>query len=58
MSLMKHSADEEMIKNKMKLTFCHRRIMINHPKLSSKILDEFPRFKDIKGLVIVSHFVS
>ncbi|KAJ8378467.1 hypothetical protein AAFF_G00239310 [Aldrovandia affinis] len=50
-SLMKHSADEDIVKNKMKLTFDHRRNMILDPQQSCNILFEFPRFKDVKGLV-------
>ncbi|KAM4529476.1 uncharacterized protein V3H82_007712 isoform 3-T3 [Fundulus diaphanus] len=50
-SLMKHSADEDIVKKKMKLTFEHRRNMVLDPQQSSNILSEFPRFKDIKGLV-------
>ncbi|KAJ8388171.1 hypothetical protein AAFF_G00136370 [Aldrovandia affinis] len=50
-SLMKHSADEDIVKNKMKLTFDYRRNMILDPQQSCNILFEFPRFKDVKGLV-------
>ncbi|KAJ8403172.1 hypothetical protein AAFF_G00326170 [Aldrovandia affinis] len=49
-SLMKHSADEDIVKNKMKLTFDYRRNMILDPQQSCNILFEFPRFKDVKGL--------
>lgn len=55
-SLMKHSVDEDIIKNKMKLTFDYRRNMILDPQQSCSILSEFPRFKDVKGLVIMSLF--
>ncbi|KAJ8391409.1 hypothetical protein AAFF_G00090390 [Aldrovandia affinis] len=48
---MKHSADEDIVKNKMKLTFDYRRNMILDPQQSCNILFEFPRFKDVKGLV-------
>ncbi|CAL8294037.1 unnamed protein product [Arctogadus glacialis] len=51
MSLMKHSADEDLVKKKMKLTFFHRRNMLLDPQQSSNILSVFPRFKDVKGLV-------
>ncbi|XP_076841258.1 uncharacterized protein LOC143485576 isoform X2 [Brachyhypopomus gauderio] len=50
-ALMKHLADEDIIKKKMKLTFDFRRNMILDPEQSSNVLSVFPRFKDIKGLV-------
>ncbi|KAL3973540.1 TIMELESS-interacting protein [Sarotherodon galilaeus] len=50
-SLMKHSADEDTLKKKMKLTFVYRHNMVLDPLLSSNILSVFPRFKDIKGLI-------
>ncbi|XP_061841805.1 uncharacterized protein [Nerophis lumbriciformis] len=51
MSLMKHSADVDMVIKKMKLTFAHRHNTVLDPQQSSNILSYFPRFKDIKGLV-------
>lgn len=51
-SLMKHCSDDATIKQKMKMTFEYRRNMIFDPEKSSDVLTEFPRFKDIKGLVI------
>ncbi|XP_059182366.1 uncharacterized protein LOC131961112 [Centropristis striata] len=50
-SLMKHSSDEETIKQKMKLTFAYRKKMIQDPVKCSTILSEFPRFLDVKGLI-------
>lgn len=55
-SLMKHSADEDTIKKIMKLTFVYRRNMILDPKQSSDVLSDYPRFKDVKGLVNIEHF--
>ena len=52
-ALMKHSADEDTIKRKMKLTFDFRRDMVLDPQQSSDVLSVFPRYKDVKGLVIV-----
>ncbi|XP_072769218.1 uncharacterized protein [Nerophis lumbriciformis] len=52
MSLMKHSADVDMVIKEMKLTFAHRHNMVLDPQQSSNILSYFPRFKDIKGLII------
>ncbi|CAL8254382.1 unnamed protein product [Boreogadus saida] len=56
MSLMRHSADEDLVKKKMKLTFFHRRNMLLDPQQSSNILSVFPRFKDVKGLVIFYYY--
>ncbi|XP_048854319.1 uncharacterized protein LOC125722176 isoform X2 [Brienomyrus brachyistius] len=46
-SLMKHSADEDTVKKKMKLTAVYRRNMVLDPLLSSNILSDFPRFKGL-----------
>ncbi|XP_076128552.1 uncharacterized protein LOC143109653 [Alosa pseudoharengus] len=50
-SLMKHSADEEIVKQKMKSTFRYRRNMIEDPDRCGDVLAEFSRFKDVKGLI-------
>ncbi|XP_057192816.1 uncharacterized protein LOC130556120 [Triplophysa rosa] len=50
-AFMSHSADEEAVKKKMKLTFDYRRKMVLDPVQSGDILTVFPRFKDIKGLI-------
>ncbi len=55
-ALMKHSADEDTIKKKMKLTFDFRRNMVLDPQQSSNVLSVFPGFKDVKGLVIIFHY--
>lgn len=51
-SFMKHSSNEAAVRQKMKMTFEHRRQMVLDEDKSSDVLTEFPRFKDIKGLVI------
>ena len=51
-SFMKYSSDEAAIKQKMKTTFGYRRRMVFDEERSSEVLTEFPRFKDVKGLVI------
>ncbi|XP_028420560.1 uncharacterized protein LOC114546094 [Perca flavescens] len=51
MSVMKHSADQPVIKEKMKATFKHRQSMLHDPDQSSGILDDFPRFLDTPGLI-------
>ncbi|XP_067300880.1 uncharacterized protein [Pseudorasbora parva] len=50
-AFMNHSADEDAVKKKMKLTFDYRRNIVLDPMQSSDILTVFPRFKDIKGLI-------
>ncbi len=55
-ALIKHTADEDTVKKKMKLTFDFRRNMVLDPQQSSNVLSVFPRFKDVKGLVIIFHY--
>ena len=50
-SLMKHSVDEETVKQKMRSTFRYRRNMVEDPERCGDVLAEYPRFKDVKGLV-------
>lgn len=50
-SLMKHSYDEETVKQKMKLTFECRKKMAHDPSKYSTILNKFPHFLDEKGLI-------
>ncbi|KAF1376275.1 hypothetical protein PFLUV_G00209160 [Perca fluviatilis] len=54
MSVMKHSADQPVIKEKMKATFKHRQSMLHDPDQSSGILDDFPRFLDTPGFIKTS----
>ncbi|KAG7467897.1 hypothetical protein MATL_G00137160 [Megalops atlanticus] len=51
LSLMKHSADEGTVQKKMELTFVYCRNLVLDSLKSSNILSDFPRFKDVKGLV-------
>lgn len=59
---MKYCTDEATIKQKMTMTFQHRRSMVLDGEKSSDVLTEFPRFKDVKGLVITffafKHFLT
>jgi hypothetical protein len=48
---MKHSVDEETVKQKMRSTFRYRRNMVEDPERCGDVLAEYPRFKDVKGLV-------
>lgn len=50
-SMMKHSTDAPVIKEKMKTTFKYRQELMHDPDKSPLILDYFPRFLDTPGLV-------
>lgn len=50
-SMMKHSADQSVVKEKMKATFKHRQSMVHDKDKSALVLDHFPRFLDTPGLV-------
>ncbi|XP_059930851.1 uncharacterized protein LOC132474275 isoform X3 [Gadus macrocephalus] len=50
-SLMKHSVDEETVKQKMRSTFRYRRNRVEDPERCGDVLAEYPRFKDVKGLI-------
>lgn len=50
-ALMKRSADEDAVKKTMKLTFVHRRNLVLDPQHSRNILLDFPRFRDVPGLI-------
>uniref|UniRef100_A0AAV2K1Y0 Uncharacterized protein n=1 Tax=Knipowitschia caucasica TaxID=637954 RepID=A0AAV2K1Y0_KNICA len=51
-SLLKHSTDEEQIFMKMKQTFQYRQKLIRDPEKSSTVFNVFPRFLNIKGLLL------
>ncbi|CAL8300557.1 unnamed protein product [Boreogadus saida] len=51
-ALMKHTTDEAIIKEKMKQTFIHRQEMVPDPVKSSEIFTTFPRFLDVKGMIV------
>lgn len=55
-ALMKHSADEDTIKKKMKLTFDFRHNVVVDPQQSSNILSVFLQLKNVKCLVINFHY--
>ncbi|XDV16209.1 hypothetical protein PO909_016025 [Leuciscus waleckii] len=50
LSVMKHSTDQSIVKERMKATFKYRQNMLHDPDKSSHILDYFPRFLDTPGL--------
>ncbi|KAK7910208.1 hypothetical protein WMY93_014892 [Mugilogobius chulae] len=51
MSMMRHSADSKVVKEKMMATFQHRQTMLQDPATASSVLDHFPRFLDTPGLI-------
>ena len=57
-ALMKHTADEAVVKEKMRLTLIYRQKVLHDPDKSSDILDIFPRFLDIPGLVCQPYFCT
>lgn len=50
-SMINHSSDEAVVTEKMKATFEHRQKLVHDPDMSVDVLDTFPRFLDIPGLV-------
>ena len=51
MSLLHHTTDRDLVFQKMKETFQYRQQMLHGPQQSADILQTFPRFLDMKGLV-------
>ncbi|XP_021324022.1 uncharacterized protein isoform X1 [Danio rerio] len=50
-SFLVHTADESEVLLKMKETFKRRQELVHDPKKSADILNIFPRFLDVKGLI-------
>ncbi|XP_038823645.1 uncharacterized protein LOC120023664 [Salvelinus namaycush] len=50
-ALMKDTAEEAIVKEKMKQTFAYRQKMVHDPVKSSEIFTAFPRFQDIAGMI-------
>lgn len=50
-SFLVHTADEAEVMQKMKETFKHRQELVHNPERSSDVLDAFPRYLEVKGLV-------
>ncbi|XP_016327723.1 uncharacterized protein LOC107677358 [Sinocyclocheilus anshuiensis] len=48
---MKHTSDETVVREKMKITFQYRQAMVHSPEKSLDVLDMFPRFLDTPGLI-------
>ncbi|XP_076132377.1 uncharacterized protein LOC143114584 [Alosa pseudoharengus] len=52
MSLLHHTTDRDLVFQKMKETFQYRQQMLHDPQQSADILQTFPRFLDMKGLIL------
>ena len=50
-STMRHSTDESIVKERMRVTFSYRQKLVQDEVASSSLLDVFPRFLDVGGLV-------
>ncbi|XP_071399447.1 uncharacterized protein [Centroberyx affinis] len=50
-SFLKHSTDESAVKEKMRATFQYRQTLVQDQQCSSTVLDAFPRFLNITGLI-------
>ncbi|XP_056450969.1 uncharacterized protein LOC130386200 isoform X1 [Gadus chalcogrammus] len=50
-ALLRHTADEETIREKMKVTFAYRHAMVNDENKSAEVFSVFPRFLDTPGLM-------
>ncbi|XP_035760815.1 uncharacterized protein LOC102792227 [Neolamprologus brichardi] len=51
LSVIRHSTDRSVVKEKMKATFEYRQKLVHDPDATSSILDVFPRFLDTPGLI-------
>ncbi|KAG7454048.1 hypothetical protein MATL_G00264010 [Megalops atlanticus] len=50
-SLLKHSTDGSVVKEKMRAAFQYRQTLVRDQQDSSTVLDVFPRFLDTPGLI-------
>ena len=50
-AVLRHSADEDTIREKMKTTFIYRQAMVNDKSKAADVFLVFPRFLDTPGLV-------
>ncbi|TMS13370.1 hypothetical protein E3U43_018445 [Larimichthys crocea] len=50
-AVLKHSADEDTIREKMKATFIYRQPMVNNEKRAGDVFSVFPIFLDTPGLI-------
>lgn len=52
---MKHTSDETVVREKMKITFQYRQAVVHSPEKSLDVLDMFLKFLDTPGLVSINH---
>lgn len=50
-SLLHHTTDRDLVFQKMRETFHYRQQILHDPQHSADVLQMFPRFLDVKGLV-------
>ncbi|KAF7686887.1 hypothetical protein HF521_015280 [Silurus meridionalis] len=50
-AVLRHSADEKTVRDKMKMTFIYRQAMVSDEAKSSDVFLVFPRFLDTPGLI-------
>lgn len=50
-SIMRHSTDKSVVKEKMRVTFDYRQKLVHNQDATASVLDVFPRFLDTAGLV-------
>lgn len=50
-AVLKHSADDDTVREKMKATFQYRHSMVHDEKKAPDVFSVFPRFLDTPGLV-------
>ncbi|CAL9689729.1 unnamed protein product [Knipowitschia caucasica] len=50
-AVLRHSADEDDVREKMKITLIYRQAMVNSGAKSSEVFMVFPRFLDTPGLI-------
>ncbi|XP_027137162.1 uncharacterized protein LOC113746307 [Larimichthys crocea] len=50
-SIMRHSTDKSVVKEKMRVTFDYRQKLVHNQDATASVLDVFPRFLDTAGLI-------
>ncbi|XP_073349133.1 uncharacterized protein [Pagrus major] len=51
LSVIRYSTDHSVVKEKMRATFDHRQKLVHDHDATSSVLDVFPRFLDVPGLI-------
>ncbi|XP_059397323.1 uncharacterized protein LOC132129682 [Carassius carassius] len=51
-SLLNHTTDRDLVFQKMRETFHYRQQILHNPQRSADVLQMFPRFLDVKGLIL------